>query len=419
MSYKWIKILLLSSALVGCSSVSLAPIYDRCGAANALCAPVPANTTMQTPPADAALQPWPGAQTSSVALPDVAVLMPEKPLSARMALLLPLQSATLGAAAEAVRAGFMAAYERDRQGVTVNVIATDAAPEQTLSTYLDAQANNDIVIGPLSRNGVSAIAQSGAVRIPTIALNQLVQDGAAPLPPNMIAMGLSIEDEARQVARWASQEHPGARAFVVGTNIAWQRRAAKAFTEEWQRLGLSSQSIELDLMDGYLSANGMGQLRNRLQNERPALLFVSLDDGLTRQLRTAIGTEVPVYGTSQLNPFAASNSADSAADPLIEGLHLVDMPWLLQPDHSAVMAYPRLVTAANHDSNPDLERLYALGIDAYRVAHEIASAHRQFEIDGVTGRLAVTFGPGTASFERIAPQAVYQNGTVVLLPGMR
>ncbi|MEO8598595.1 MAG: penicillin-binding protein activator [bacterium] len=416
MSYKWIKILLLSSALVGCSSVSLAPIYDRCGAANALCAPVPANTTMPGAPADAALQPWPGVQTSSVALPDVANMMPEKPLSTRMALLLPLRSATLGAAAEAVRAGFMAAHERDQQGVTVSVIASDAVPEQTLSLYLDAQNNNDIVIGPLSRNGVNAIAQSGAVRIPTIALNQSVQDGAAPLPPNMIAMGLSIEDEARQVARWASQEHPGARAFIIGTNIAWQRRAANAFTAEWQRLGLSSQSMELGLVNGYLSANGMEQLRNRLQNERPALLFVSMGSGLTRQLRLGIGTEVPVYGTSQLNPFLG---ADSVADPLTEGLHLVDMPWQLQPDHPAVMAYPRLVTAADKDRNPDLERLYALGIDAYRVAHEIASAHQQFEIDGVTGRLAVTFGPGTASFQRIDPQAVYQNGTVILLPGTR
>lgn len=419
MSYKWIKILLLSSALVGCSSVSLAPVFDRCDAANALCAPVPANTTMPAAPPDAALQPWHGAQTSSVALPDVAIMMPKKPLSTRMALLLPLRSATLGAAAEAVRAGFMAAHERDQQGVTVSVIATDAAPEQTLSAYLDAQTNNDIVIGPLSRNGLNAIAQSGAVRIPTIALNQSVQDGAAPLPLNMIAIGLSIEDEARQVARWASLEHPGARAFVVGTNIAWQRRAASAFTAEWQRLGLSSQSMELDLVNGYLSANGMGQLRNRLQSERPALLFVSMDSGLTRQLRLAVGTEVPVYGTSQLNPSAASNSADNGADPLNDGLHLVDMPWLLQPDHSAVMAYPRLVTAANQDSNPDLERLYALGIDAYRVAYEIASAHQEFEIDGVTGRLAVTFGPGMTSFDRLSPQAVYQNGTVFLLPGTR
>ncbi|NMM38779.1 MAG: LppC family lipoprotein [Glaciimonas sp.] len=426
MSYQWIKILLLCSALVGCSSVSLAPIFDRCGAANALCAPVPANTTMPaataTPLPGTGFQLVPEAQTSSVAAPDVAVFMPGKPLAARIALLLPLRSETLGAAAEAVRAGFMAAYAREQEGVTVTVIATDDVAAQTLSAYLDAQASQDVIVGPLSRSGVSAIAQSGAVRIPTIALNQPMlgarDEAAAPLPPKMLAMGLSLEDEARQVARWASLDHPGASAFVVGANIAWQRRAASAFTAEWRRLGLSSQSIELGLVDGYLNATALAQLRSRLQNERPVLLFVSMDAGLTRQLRQAIGTEVPVYGTSQINPLIGTDSADKLADPLVEGLHFVDLPWQLQPDHPAVMVYPRLVTGADQKSNPDMERLYALGIDAYRVAREIAAAHEQFEIDGVTGRLAVTFGPDRASFDRITPQAVYQDGTM-LLPGMR
>lgn len=82
MSYKYIKILLLCSALAGCSSVSLAPIFNDCAAAPALCAPVPANTTGTTataaPVAKAAAVPQPVSQpvpevaTSSVAPPDWA-----------------------------------------------------------------------------------------------------------------------------------------------------------------------------------------------------------------------------------------------------------------------------------------------------------------------------------------------------------
>lgn len=433
MSYKYIKILLLCSALAGCSSVSLAPIFNDCAVAPALCAPVPANTTGTTataaPVAKAAAvpqpvpQPVPEVATSSVAPPSVTVLAQQEAHPIRIALLLPLQSETLGRAAEAVRAGFMVAHARDQEGVTVSVISTSAIASETLSAYNEAQAAHDVIVGPLSRSSVAAVANSGQVRIPTIVLNQPLP--VAPLPPKMLAMGLSIEDEARQVATWASHEHPGASAFVIGSNIAWQRRVAKAFATEWQRLGLPSQSMELAVADGYLNANGLAQLRTRLQNEQPALLLVSMDAGLTRQLRQAIGTDIPVYGTSQLNPFvnpasvAAIGNAESLVDPLLEGVHLVDMPWQLQPDHPAVMAYPRLTAGVDRKDNPDLERLYALGIDAYRVAHQIALAQEQFEIDGVTGRLTVTFGHGQAGIDRIAPQAVYQDGAMLLLPGTR
>lgn len=436
MSYKYIKILLLCSALAGCSSVSLDPIFNDCNAAHALCAPVPANTTASTAPISTTTQPQPvfstipEAVTSSVAAPAVAVLVPESTHPIRIALLLPLRSETLGRAAAAVRAGFLTAHARDQDGVTVDVIGTDALAAETLSIYNDAQANHDVIVGPLSRSSVSAVARSEAVRIPTIVLNQPLP--AVPLPPAMVAMGLSIEDEARQVALWASREHAGASAFVVAANIGWQRRVATAFATEWKRLGLPAQSVELAVADGYLSATGLAQLRTRLQNEQPTLLLVAMDAVLTRQLRQAIGTDIPVYGTSQLNPFAPSliagadnTGADDAgrvADPLLEGVHVVDMPWQLQPGHPAVMAYPRLLTGADQKDNPDLERLYALGIDAYRVAHEIGLGQKQFEIDGVTGYLSVTFGHDQADsnrIDRLAPQAVYQDGAMLLLPGTR
>ena len=74
------------------------------------------------------------------------------------------------------------------------------------------------------------------------------------------------------------------------------------------------------------------------------------------------------------------------------------------------MVYPQ---TAGRDA--DMERLYALGIDAFRIAHEIArNAQRKqsadFKLDGVTGRLKVRFGDGPALFERRALPAVYKNG---------
>jgi outer membrane PBP1 activator LpoA protein len=56
-----------------------------------------------------------------------------------------------------------------------------------------------------------------------------------------------------------------------------------------------------------------------------------------------------------------------------------------------------------------------LGIDAFRIAHEIAARNTVFQIDGVTGQLNISFGVGMPSFERIEPAAAYQNGVVTPL----
>jgi outer membrane PBP1 activator LpoA protein len=101
----------------------------------------------------------------------------------------------------------------------------------------------------------------------------------------------------------------------------------------------------------------------------------------------------------------------------MNGVRLIDMPWQLQPDHTAVMVYPRPVVNPDQKRSPDMERLYALGIDAYRVAREIALSRPSFELDGVTGKLKVSFGRGAARFQRIEPTAVYRDGMVVPLPG--
>ncbi len=377
MSYKWMKLLALGSMLAAG------------GAVTGLCAPALANTTTQAPPL-------------------------------RIALLLPLRSASLGQAAETVRAGFMAAHAREQDGASVSVIESSDDAEEVVSDYIGALATHDVIVGPLSRSSVSAIAQSGTVRKPTIALNQ--PEPAAKnavdssLPPLMLAMGLSVEDEARQVARWLSTEQPGAKVFVLTARAAWQRRAAKAFSGEWQALGLASQPMELSTASGgTLNAGGLEQLRQRISKEQPSAMFIALDAQQTRQLRSAIGDALALYGTSQLNPYALSDSASAEPLSALNGVRLIDMPWQLQADHPAVMVYPRSVPESGQQRSADLERLYALGIDAYRVAREIGANHTHFDIDGVSGKLAVSFGDGMPSFKRTELPAIVQDGVILPL----
>jgi outer membrane PBP1 activator LpoA protein len=338
----------------------------------------------------------------------------------RLALLVPLRSDALGVAADAVRAGFLAAHEREPEGMSVTVVETGDAAQDVLSAYIDAASQHDIVIGPMTRSSVTAVAQSGDVRKPTIALTQ--PDLAAAdlkLPQQLLVIGLSIEDEARQVAKWAGANKNAGKAVIISSNIVWQRRAANAFAEQWQKQGKELESIELPAFSGYLAARDLAQLKTQFELDKPGLIFAALDERQARQLRASIGNEIPLYGTSQLNPVALADWGTSQRATDMNGIRLLDIPWQLQTDHPAVMVYPRLVVSADQRRSADIERLYALGIDAYRVAREIALKRTSFELDGVTGKLRVRFDSSTPSFERTEQQAVYRDGSVMAVTNAR
>jgi outer membrane PBP1 activator LpoA protein len=85
------------------------------------------------------------------------------------------------------------------------------------------------------------------------------------------------------------------------------------------------------------------------------------------------------------------------------GVNFVDMPWLLEPQHTAVMVYARPKPLASMD----LERFYALGIDAWRIAQLLLSGVRDIRLDGVTGQL--TLG-ADGHFERELVAGRYSEG---------
>ncbi len=365
---------------------------------------------------------------------------------AHVALLLPLQSSLFGAAAEAVRTGFLTAFARKHSNLNVTVIESGDAVPDMVAAYRDAAAHYDIIVGPLSRSAVAALVQSASVTKPTIALAQpdLPDSSQQRLPPLMLMMGLSIEDEARQVAAWVEGEKKPGKIFALSTNIAWQRRAAKAFAGEARHIGLVVDELEVSMSNNVLSASGLAQLSQRIRAEKPALVFVALDASQTTQLRSAVGAEVPLYGTSQLNSLTLSAASKLAAMPAVvegstgdgtntntsantstsvlprrpelDGVRLLDLPWQLQGTHPGVQAYPRSVTDY---ANADMERLYALGIDAFQVADELAMQHTSFDLDGVTGQLSVNMTPTVTYFQRRATQAVYQGGIVIPLIDQR
>ncbi len=371
-----------------------------CAGPQRLCASVDTNTSAHAPllaMLDPAIQPRPARPPPDEPAPPPPASSP--PI--RIALLLPMRSSTLATAAEAVRTGFMASMERDGTGFKAEVVSTGDAPRDVLDAYARAAVTSDIIVGPLARSAVAALADNDAVTRPTVVLS--VPEGRASVPRGMLVAGLSIEDEARQVAEWAAREHPHGRALILTGGAAWAQRAAGAFEARWVQLGHTNQRFAVPSGEGGKAA--IGELKQKLEIDPPDLLFAALDSAALRPVR-ALAAAIPCYGGGPANP-GRSTVPDA---PGLDGVRLLDLPWIVLPDHPAVMVYPRPLDT---EQPLDMDRLYALGIDAFRVARELALRDgAPFNIDGVTGRLDVVAGPGgQLQLQRVEAAVVVRGGT--------
>ena len=320
---------------------------------------------------------------------------PPKPASG-ITLLLPLESPDFRAAAEAVQQGFTAAALRSSAPPPIAVRATDATPERIVADYVGAILGGArVVVGPMTRSGVSALAASGKVSVPTLALNQ--PEGDTRSPPGFYVFGLAIEAETRHAARLAAREGPRAVA-VVSTASALARRSRDAFVDEWLLLGGKVTDVfEMQ------PASAASELRQALARKPPDLVFLAAEGDAARALRLQLGALYPVFATSQIN----SAPADRLRSFDLAGVRFTDMPWIVQPEHPAVAGLPRPAGLEG-----DAVRFYALGIDSFRVAAALLEGQRSFEIDGATGRITVG---ATGAIDRRPLAAIFRDGRPVAL----
>jgi len=298
-----------------------------------------------------------------------------------VALLLPLQSPGLAKLAEFVRQGVLAAARSDpRTHLSISVFSTTDEPNAALAAYERALAQGArLIIGPLTRDSVAAIAQRIQPGVPVLALNALEKD--VPLPESLYAFSLQVEMEAQQIARMMFAD--GRRnAVTVADGSVHARRVLAAFGEEFVRLGgriaaqFAYSTATPDLL-ALREATGGGQF--------DAALLV-LDAPRARLVRPYVDGPLQVYAISQV----FDGPQERLRDAELNGVRFLDMPWLLQPDHPAVMVYARREAPAPTAS--DNERLYAFGIDAYRIAADLVGETRiaREPLDGVTGLISMT-----------------------------
>ena len=291
-----------------------------------------------------------------------------------IALLLPVGLPTFARPAEAVRDGFMAAAKA--QGGSPLPIRIHAVSEEDGQSIVDGyrralDAGARMVVGPLTRSGVTALAASDRVAVPTLALS--APDGGGPMPQNLFVLSLQIEAEARQVAQLAFGEGR-LNAYTINGDTPLQRRMHQAFVDEFSRLG----GRHIAEFAATADREGLDRIKQAAALGVADMVFLALDFQRARLVRPYLDP-LALYATSQVNPVNAGPLAGFD----LANIRFLDMPWLLQPDHPAVMIYPR----PDFGGSIDLERLYALGIDAFRIAQELLNGRTELKLDGVTGHI--------------------------------
>ena len=321
-----------------------------------------------------------------------------------IALLLPL-SGKQQAAGSAVRDGILAAWFDAPEGARPTVKVYDSAagaPDAYKRAVAEGAA---VVIGPLTREDVSAVAAQPLV-VPTLALNSAAA-GSSPVP-FLYQFSLDPELEARAVARRIAADGL-VRGVAFYPRSAWGQRLEAAFTAELQALGtttlMSSQYYEpgaKDFTDSLRALLGrFGGAGDRPSDRSkpaprrdsmaeaaagPQFAFVAATPQAARalrpQLRFQMTYDLPIYSTSD----AWDPSVKSAAD--MEGLVFPEMPWILFTGQGAPQLWDAVNTAWSRESRGRL-RLYAFGYDAYRIATQLRENVRTIGLDGLTGEIEI------------------------------
>ncbi len=332
----------------------------------------------------------------------------------RIALLLPLTSDHAQAAA-AVRDGFLAmdAANRSPDKPKVSVIDIGADPKQAIAAYEAAVKDGvQLIVGPLGLEAVDNIVKRTGLETPTLLLSHATDEIDS--SKTVFQFGLTPEQEAIQAAERAWLD--GRRqAALLYPNTALGRRLQTSFVAAWQRLGgivvgeqeyLSGQSDYGDPVKRLLNIVQSEARKERLENlakmklkfeARPRedidFIFLAADARHARLIKPQLSyhraTRVPVYATS----YVFTGRGDPNLDTDLNGILFGDMPWMLVGDGRVAELRASLQANWPH-AHSGLDRLFALGVDAYavipylnRLSHENAA-----RFGGVTSGLSLERG---------------------------
>ena len=321
-----------------------------------------------------------------------------------MTVALPL-SGRLAGAGKAVRDGMVAGYLSEQDptraapvnakslsvstaaATSVSFIDSNAIDDASLLTQI-VESESDVIVGPLlkergqrllANRASSPLARSQEQASPAwIVLNRIDESGPAQSTSTMgpvYQFAPTIEDEAQTIAKHLrAREYE--RLMVVTNRESWAYRATQALTSSWRgAIVLADFERPREITGTVGAAMGVGDSQGRhgdlqrVLNKEIEFLPRGREDldavvAFTSALESkALVPALQFHFADKLPVFATSQSARSENLSDIAGFHVTELPLLANPDPVAAT-----MSAVFDLREQPLVELYALGLDAYRLA---------------------------------------------------
>ncbi len=310
-----------------------------------------------------------------------------------IALLLPTSSSAYGAAATAVREGFMAGYQASRGSDKVPPVfyyPTDGSPAQVLLAYQRAiREGAQLVVGPLTRDSASAVSHNAGISVPTLALNRPDDDKT---PPQFYTFGMQSEDEIHQLAGMLWDEGRR-RVAILATRSSFFVRMADLFAGEWQ----DQTGIVVENSHVSTELEELSKIHGSFPPDGTDAIFLSADAHDACLIRPFLGTEIPIYTTSH----AYEERGAESRCPDLRGVRFLDMPYALQASQGS--------SGDQEQASIQHRRFYALGLDAFLLAGSLLhdSPDGAQKLNGATGTISRL---GNAFLHKLTPAEFEENG---------
>jgi len=346
---------------------------------------------------------------------------------ARVALLLPL-SGRLAPAGKAVRDGYLASYyaarRRGEANFELHIYNQDYFPSANAAYDAAVAEGMELLIGPLGKRSVAQLQQREFMPLPVIALNR--SNSGATANREFMQHALAPEDEARRIAETAFGQGTR-RALLVAPRGAWGDKVSMALTTRWQQLGGSlAGKASFSGRDEYSSAIELGlgipdsqararrvrdifqttmEFTPRRREDIDVVFLLARNGAEARSLKPLLAFhyagDIPIYSTS-----SAYSGVVDKRDRDLNGIKLVEIPWLLDSDNELRAAIEKGATASS-----SYVRLNALGADAFLLqSHHLALQNDNSPIlHGSTGLLSIR---ENGWIERELPLATFDRGVI-------
>ena len=329
----------------------------------------------------------------------------------KVALLLPLNGSSR-VFGDTIRQGYVDAAKFYPQEPQQNVIVLDTTSIPMDNLIQQAQEQNiDLIVGPLLKSEVSQIKQL-APSIPVLALNK-VDDGTVS-SNKMCFFALSPEDEAKDAADHIFAQNKQKPLLVIPQNELG-RRVAQSFAKQWSQISNGSQAyvqyvgnlntlraninhssgisltgspIAFNNDDGSASmssngsSSGFDAIYVYASYDELTLIKPMLDMGAGKTIGNG-SSSIALYSSSKSHVANASNDFNYDMNQT----EYSDIPLIINSSEKTTAMIP-----SNIQKDYSLTRLYAMGIDAWRLANRFnqLDSYQPNFLAGMTGKLSTS-----------------------------